>query len=426
MGLRERLKKLFINSFIKDVGKLSIGTFAGKAITVAALPLLTRIYSPEDFALLAVYMALVSTISVISCLRYEIAIPLAESDEDVADLLIASITSLVVVIAMVVAIILLLSDNILNLIKQPSMGLYLWLVPFGIAATGIYAITQNYSTRARWFAKIARIRIGQAFVGNSTSLVLGYFGFAPLGLLIGNLINTSAGGFRLFFSIGRNELQKIKKTTYQSVIKTLQKYRRFPVYSAPESLFNTAANQIPIVIIGIYAGVEAGFMALAMQVMVLPSRLMAGAISQVYVSRAPQAYNDGRLGEFTKSSMINLTKIGIGPFLLLAAISPIVIPYIFGENWERSGAIINWLMPWTLMQFIVSPVSMALHVVGKQRTAMILQFFGMTMRIGSVVFAVYFLPEHLVEIYSIGGVVFYMIYGLIIFKAIIVGDRKAK
>jgi O-antigen/teichoic acid export membrane protein len=207
MRLRERLKKLFSTSFIKDVAKLSIGTFAGKAITVATLPLLTRIYSPEDFALLAVYMALVSTISIISCLRYEIAIPLAGSDEDAANLLIASISSLVVVVALVVVTILLFSDNIINLIRQPSMRFYLWLVPLGIAATGIHAITQNYSTRARWFSKIAKIRIAQAFVGNSTSLVFGCLGVAPLGLLIGNLINTSAGGFRLLFSISCNELE---------------------------------------------------------------------------------------------------------------------------------------------------------------------------------------------------------------------------
>lgn len=46
------------NRFARSVSILAGGTAAGQAIVVLASPLLTRLYSPEDFGLLAVYAAL--------------------------------------------------------------------------------------------------------------------------------------------------------------------------------------------------------------------------------------------------------------------------------------------------------------------------------------------------------------------------------
>jgi O-antigen/teichoic acid export membrane protein len=155
-----------------------------------------------------------------------------------------------------------------------------------------------------------------------------------------------------------------------------------------------------------------------MQIIVLPSRLMGGAISQVYISRVPQALKDGNLKDFTRSIILRMAKLGVAPFLLIGVISPILVPHIFGGNWGRSGEIISWLIPWVVMQFIVSPVSMVLHVVGKQNEAMFIQAFGMILRIGTVILAIHFFPENIVEIFAISGAIFYILYFFLINKVV--------
>jgi hypothetical protein len=69
---------------------------------------------------------------------------------------------------------------------------------------------------------------------------------------------------------------------------------------------------------------------------------------------------------------------------------------------------------------------MALHVVGKQRTAMFLQFFSLVIRIGTAILAIYFFPKNLVEVFAMSGAVFYMLYYLIIIKFIEIDTFKKR
>ena len=58
---------------------------------MAVLPLLTRLYEPSDFALLAIYTSLIGLFVVVACGRFDLAIPLPESESDGLSLLILSL-----------------------------------------------------------------------------------------------------------------------------------------------------------------------------------------------------------------------------------------------------------------------------------------------------------------------------------------------
>ena len=58
------------------------GTTIAQAIPIAISPILTRIYSPEDFGILALFMAIVMIFGSISNGRYELAIMLPKKDQD--------------------------------------------------------------------------------------------------------------------------------------------------------------------------------------------------------------------------------------------------------------------------------------------------------------------------------------------------------
>ena len=87
------LQRLTSSSIVRDIAKLVLGTVGGRVVLLLAMPVVTRLYKPADFELLAVYAALVGTVAVASCLRFEIAIPLADSDDDAVHLLVLSLMS---------------------------------------------------------------------------------------------------------------------------------------------------------------------------------------------------------------------------------------------------------------------------------------------------------------------------------------------
>ena len=68
--------------FSKNVLTLVSGTAIAQIIPIAISPVLTRIYTPEEFGIYAIFTSIVIIFSVISNGRYELAIVLPEKDED--------------------------------------------------------------------------------------------------------------------------------------------------------------------------------------------------------------------------------------------------------------------------------------------------------------------------------------------------------
>ena len=75
-----RLKPISANSH--NILTLMVGTTLSQAVPIAIMPILTRIYTPEDFGLYAIYGAIITILGTIASGRYELAILLPDKDED--------------------------------------------------------------------------------------------------------------------------------------------------------------------------------------------------------------------------------------------------------------------------------------------------------------------------------------------------------
>lgn len=404
-------------SFLGDVLKLSVGTVGGRLIALAALPLVTRLYSPEDFALLAVYLALVSTLSVAACLRLEIAIPLVETEVEAAHLLALSMSVLALVTVLLLLPAILMPETVAVVLGAPALAPYLWLVPVGTAIAGSYSALQLWATRARRFGAIASTRVGQAAAGAAAVLAFGWAGIAPFGLLLGNMLNIGAGGIRLAASAWAYDGARLRNVRLRSLAPVFRRNYRYPLFSTPEALFHVAGVQVPVLIIAAFAGAEAGFLFLAMQIMTAPVSLLGSSISQVYVSRAPTEYREGRLAPFTLAIMRRLALVGVGPLILAGALAPWGFPLLFGAGWARSGEIVAWMVPWMALQFIASPVSMVMFVVGRQRAMLGLTTLGLGLRVSCSTLAVTTeLPP--VELFAVVSAAFYLVCIIVFTSAV--------
>src|SRR5579859_7537402 len=86
--LTDRIRDLMASRpFLKDVSIMLTGAAGGQAVSLLLSPLLTRLYSPQEFGTLSVFSAIIAILSVVAALRYELALPLAKSDEDAVNLM---------------------------------------------------------------------------------------------------------------------------------------------------------------------------------------------------------------------------------------------------------------------------------------------------------------------------------------------------
>lgn len=377
--------KLGVNSFLGHAAILTGGTLVGRGIAVLAMPLLTRIYSPDDFSVLASYSAIIGILAVIACLRLEIAIPMPEDEDQALDLLMLSLIGTIFVALVTLVMLLLAIDPILSALSAVDTALVLWLVPFGVLLVGSYQALQFWATRQKMFTSIARTRVSQAAVGVGTMLGLGAISIGPIGLTLGHMLMSGAGALGLAWRVLRDRPGLLRRLSLTRSRHTLVGYRRFPVWSMPEAMANVAGLQIPILIIAAVAPPdEAGQLMVAMQVMLLPMALVGSSIGQVFLSRAPEEYRNGRIGPFTLSIIRRLALAGIFPISLVGLSAPWTFGLVFGAEWTRSGEIAAMMVPWIVLQFVAVPVSMSFHITGHSRHAMGLQVGGFIIRVGGI------------------------------------------
>jgi O-antigen/teichoic acid export membrane protein len=62
--------------FARNVAVVTAASALGQGLLIVSAPLLTRLYTPADFGVLAVYGSIVSLVAVVAALRYELAIAL--------------------------------------------------------------------------------------------------------------------------------------------------------------------------------------------------------------------------------------------------------------------------------------------------------------------------------------------------------------
>ncbi len=308
------IRGLLRNSFVRNVGILTGGTIFAQGLTVLALPVLTRLYAPEDFSILAVYMAILSILSTIGCLRYNIAIPLPERDADGMALLALSCAGATLVGLIVAVVFLSAPAQLARLMGVPELAPFMWMIPLSAWAASLYAAFQYWASRRKRFGLITRTRLTRATGGVVTQLGLGFAGSGPVGLLVGQMLNNSLGVVGLWRATSREDRPAWNQVTRQRIRDVARRYWKFPVYSVPEALFNTAGVQLPVILIsGAVAGAEAGFVLLAMRVMGLPMGLVGSSVAQVYLAEAGQKYQYGTLEKFTRRAMWALARAGGGP-----------------------------------------------------------------------------------------------------------------
>lgn len=415
--IRNRVRGLLQSRGVRSIAVLAGGTAMAQLITLAALPILTRLYSPEDFAVLAVFTSLAGILSVIGCARLEMAIPIPERDQDSAALLVLALL-LSAVFSLLLFVVLLFSRELFSgLGGNSTIGGHVLLVPLAVWFMSSSLALQYWLTRMRRFAVVSQARMSRSASGSLIQIGTGWFGVGTLGLLLGQIVISGAGGLRQVFNIAARDGATLRRVSVAGMGRVLREYRGFSFYSSLGALSNSSASHVPVLMIAAFAlGPEAGFLILATRVMSAPIALVGSAVSQVYVSRAPQAWRADGLGEITARTLRGLIRTAVAPLVILGAVAPLVFHHLFGEPWYRAGEIVTLMTPWILMQFLSTPVAPALQITRNERTAFVLQLCGLVLRVGCVAAAAVWWQEWIVELFLLSGFVFYMLYLAVILR----------
>lgn len=397
--------------FAKDVLALSGSNLAVQVLNLAVLPITTRLYTPADFGVLAIFTAFVQTITSIATLRYEIPIPNSESNRTAFNLVIVCAINVAITTTITLLCIVLYKQFDIQFQSINSLDWFVWMVPIGVLFCSSFNVLQFYAIRERQYKMIARTRFDQSLIGIVVQVVLGLLVKGPVGLIFGFMLQTGVGGLRFLRHLVSNRTYDSKSVTTHELEKSYVRHRAYFKYSLPEALSQMGALQLPLVIIGVYVNaVEAGLLFMANRIMQLPVSIVSSSFAQAFSGSVAESFNEGKLNKLFVSTVHLMLKYTVIPVIFLGIGCWALFPHVLGNEWSQAGEISIWLTAAVALQMISSATGASLYVSSNERLAFFVQLAGFVIRVLPTAFCAIYYPDYASRVYALSGAFHYIVY----------------
>jgi O-antigen/teichoic acid export membrane protein len=349
---------------------LAIGSGAARAIGIATIPILSRLYSPEDFGALAVFTALVAVIAPLATLRYALALPLPRQDGMAMNLLALS-GCLIVGLSMLLALVLgFWAAPLLGLLSMQVLAPWWWLIVLGVLGTATYELLTLWATRRRSYKLMAQTQVAQSAAGSLVKIVLGMAALQPAGLLIGQTVAQAGGTVRLWQGFLPEFQSSWRHVRLARIGQAALHHRGFPLWRAPAQLLLMFSMQAPVLIIAaLYDSEATGQFGMAMMAVVMPMTVLGGSMSRAVYGEAASIGTRApdRLFRLIVQSQIRLLLLSLVPASTLFFLGPRLFAVILGDQWFVAGEYASVLAVLLFFQFSSAPLMQILNLLGRQK-----------------------------------------------------------
>ena len=362
------MPNLFRSSLVRNAGKLLTANVVAQAIGLLVYPLLTRIYAPEDFGLLNLFLSIGGVAVLLATGNYHNAIVLPKREESAR----ALVHVCALIIAATTAFILLtvpFARPIAGLFKSPDLASYYWLLPFYVLLASAWNVLNYWYVRNKAYGRISGYQISQSLFSASYKSGFGLCGWTTGGLIYASVLSPICSlGISLFCS-ARQYLRPLTQFNWSACKQAAVEYVKFPKFSLPHSVLNYVAGQLPVLLLTpLFSAREVGFWSMAMLLSFAPITLITNALHQVFFQRTTEQVNARQpIARFYRKFTITFLAIVIPVFVGLWFVLPSLTRWLLGDEWYVSGEYIRWLLPWLVCVFLCASTGYLFDVFSKQK-----------------------------------------------------------
>ncbi len=371
------LQKVNLKSeFLKSVVILTTGTVVAQAVGYLIMPLLTNFfYTDEDFGEWGIYMRLVAFVSTVATARYELSIPLPKHEGHSYVLFKVSLR-----IAKVLLLVTLLASVGYLVFGASNWNDWYFL---GITLLSIFFVIYinlgtNWSIRNKAFKAISRQQMVNSIGANSFRLLFGWMHLGGIGLILGTLIGyaiSSIWFIRDFVKLGSGPYRNYSRKKQRVLVK---EYRDFPLVNLPHVTIDLGRELLVAGFIAYFFGKDIfGQFNHSYLILRLPLVVVGVAIGRVFYQRCLELINDGQsVVKLLKKTILMLVLLAIVPFALIYFYGEPMFSFVFGKAWAKSGYYSEIMALWSLMLFVVSPLSSLPLVLRRQKEFFLIGIVG--------------------------------------------------
>lgn len=414
----KRLLQLFkIDSdFTKNVAKVFSGSAIATVISIVTLPIITRLFTPDDYGLYQLLLSFIAIFISISSLKYEMAIVLP-TKKDVSKRVFQLSLIILLLTTFLFSILLYFAGGLIfDLLNAERLQPYVIYIALGIFLGGLIEVLKYALISEKKFAQMASFRVAQASATQATAIGFGYLAPSFIGLFISHI---SGNLLHVILFLSKNKLP-FKLHSYFKLKEVASEYIKFPTFNASSVFINNLAIQLPVFMFSIYFTPEIiGLYNVAYKCVNLPMNFLSSAVSQVYFSKAASAYQRSatELMKTYKTLLLKLSLFGLLPLVVVLFFAPFLTNLIFEDQWSEAGFYMQIIIFWVYFQFINASVGITLSVIKRQEYGLILISISLITRL----LAMYFFrdsPEEMLITLTVTVSLFYILYNFMIYQLI--------
>lgn len=355
-------RKLGSSQYLRDVLMQATGNSAAQVLGIAAMPLLTRLYAPSDFAALNLFTQLVAGLSILLTVRLEYLVMLPAEQRESDSVLRLTFLLGAVHVLWLTPLLRILPNQWAWLRYQGAIADWIWLAPISAWSVSLAVGLQQAVQRRGDFRSSAT----SEFVGRIAYVACAMVGALALPNIVGLIASTLTNGTAKLVWLIRAGSEFSRMWLQPNSAPIANSIRRLAISTSVSNLISLFSGIAPMIFIADrYSANALGQYGLVVSTLYLPSVLLGQAIGQVYYQRACRLHGEGlTFAHLIITTSRNLAKLGVPLYTLIALVSPLAYPIVFGPEWDGAGEIARWLCVAAIAGFLSTPLDRTSIIVG--------------------------------------------------------------
>ena len=384
------LSSIVKSSGIRNFTKLLSANLVAQVIGLVVYPILTRMYAPEDFGLLNLFLSIGGVLIILSTAEYYYAIVLPKEETDAEQVLGVGMLWLVAT-TILVGLSVAFARPISLLFKSPDLISYYWLMPLYVFAMGAWNLLNYWYIRHKEYNPISRYQVSQNVLSAGGKLGMGWGGVLHGGMIYSVVVAPLISLVCSWIYARKTLLPAWRRISWRGVAEQAKLYRNFPCFVLPRSFVNMLAGQMPILLLTPFFGGEAvGFLSLAILLGYTPIGTITRAIYQVmYQHTMEQVHRQKPIGQIFRKFILSASAIIIPVFVGLWFVLPQLTAWLLGAEWHISGEYIRWMLPWLYVSLLSCSINFLFDVFMKQKWGLFFEVVLAVMRVAGLCIGVW-------------------------------------
>ncbi len=370
-----RLAAPLKSRFIRDGAFLASGGLISQFLSLLTAPIMARLYDPEAYGLLGLFIALYGMLTVPTVLQYNQAIILPKDDAHSLAIFKGGLAMGMAMSILVVLFCCLPTQRLLAGTEYEPIAAWFPLMAVMILPGCLTAFAESWLVRKEQFKEISLARVVNNVIAMSVGISIGLWHRNMWGLLIANACGCLACAVVMAVAIRRTGGLQFMQAKWMDVKQQLIHYKQFPLYATPTQLFAQFSRQTPILLLTGFSGqISVGFFNMSNRLLGLPNALFAESFSQIFFQRAAKEYAEsGQCYATYRKMLIGMTIIAL-PFVgLMAIVAPDLFAILLGEKWRPAGDYSRILCLLFAFQLVCTPLASMMVVAKRMQEDLILQ-----------------------------------------------------